>query len=59
MIKGIRNKLVYFVTDAFKIKYRIVSADLQHETATVTPATSEGKIHITAKWNDLSYVEES
>ena len=58
MIKGIRNKLVYFIDDAFKVRYRIVQYDLKNEYVILTKASGSGKIMISAKWNQVSYVEE-
>ena len=57
MINGIQNKLVYVNSDAFKIKYRIVSANLKDETVVLTKADTEGKIRFTASWNEISYVD--
>ena len=58
MIKGIRNKLVYFIDDAFKVKYLIVRYDLKNEYVTLTKVGGTGKIMLSAKWNQVSYVEE-
>ena len=58
MIRGIRNKLVVFTDDAFRVKYRIVDYDLKNETAVITKANSEGKIRMSVKWTDICYEDQ-